>query len=70
MKDVMEAFQIFNKYISDVTHPTCCEHNRLYVLCSHSLVSEEDKVRLAALGFRAVNRGTEERFVSFRFGGV
>lgn len=66
MKDLLEAFQIFNKYIPEVKWPTHCEHDVMYVLCDPSIVSEEDKSRLKTLSFDPDR--LEKCFRSFWFG--
>lgn len=45
-----EAFTIFAKYTDD-TYPTHAEHDVLYVHVDGEKVSEEDKEKLAQLGF-------------------
>lgn len=63
MKDLIEALTIFLKY-SDDTHPTNCSHDELTVSVDPALVSEDDKGRLAELGFHP----DDDRFYSYRFG--
>lgn len=65
MNDLIEALTIFAKYTSD-KHPTCCEHDILYVLVDPAEVTTEDRVRLEALSFRAQKR--DHNFYSNRFG--
>lgn len=65
MKDLLEAFQIFNKYISQVEHPTICEHDEMFVMCDPTLVSDADKVRLSELSFTPTD---DFSFSSYRFG--
>ena len=65
MKDLLEAFTLFAKYTSEA-HPTCCEHDVLYVLVDPADVSPEDRVRLEALGFDAYE--SDRNFQSTRFG--
>ena len=65
MNDLLEAFTLFAKYTSD-RHPTCCEHDVLYVLVDPADVTAEDRVRLEALGFDA-HEG-DQNFQSTRFG--
>jgi len=67
--DLIKALQIFLKY-GDPSSPTHCEHDQLYVDIDPTLVSDEDKVVLDALGFFPGNDGdgTEDGFMSFRFG--
>jgi len=66
VKDLIEALQIFAKYIPDVATPTSCDHDVLYVDCDPDLVDPNDEERLRELSF-LVN---EEWgcFMSFRFG--
>ena len=65
MKDLIEALTIFAKYTDD-EHPTCCEHDELYVLVDPAKVTAEDRVRLDALGFAAQEH--DGNFRSSRFG--
>ena len=65
MKDLLEALAIFAKYTDDA-HPTCCEHDTLYVLVDPAQVAAEDRSRLETLGFTAQER--DANFLSFRFG--
>lgn len=57
MNDLIEALQIFNKYLQkDPTnyhnqYPTGCCHDVLWVYVEPDMVSDEDKERLAELGF-------------------
>lgn len=57
MNDLIEALQIFNKYLQKDTtnyhnqYPTGCEHDILRVYVEPDTVSDEDKERLAKLGF-------------------
>jgi len=51
MKKLIEALNIFLKYMENVNYPTHCEHDVLHVACDPSLVSEEDKAKLDELGF-------------------
>lgn len=66
MKELIEAFQIFNKYTDD---EECiqCDHDIMYVAIPCEFVSEEDKNRLEELGFHADEEdlGT---FYSFKYG--
>lgn len=51
MKDLLEAFTIFAKYIVEA-YPTCCEHDVLYVHgAGYNDMSGEDAARLVELGF-------------------
>jgi hypothetical protein len=63
---LIEAFQIFKKYIPDEGNPTSCDHDTLYVLVDPAIVTAEDRERLELLGFIAKER--DENFYSFRFG--
>ena len=65
MNDLIEALTIFAKYTSD-NHPTCCEHDILYVLVDPAQVTTEDRERLGVLGFRA--QESDRNFYSNRFG--
>jgi hypothetical protein len=65
VNDLIEALTIFAKYTS-AAHPTCCEHDELYVLVDPTTVTAEDRVRLDALGFVAQER--DGNFRSSRFG--
>lgn len=66
MKDLIEALTIFAKY-TDKRHPTCCEHDVMYVQVNPSIVTAADVERLEALGFHA-DRDDLENFNSSRFG--
>lgn len=61
--DLIEALQIFEKYIGD-DFPTNCSHDELWVCVDPSLVNSEDKRRLDELGFFE----SDEAFKSFTFG--
>jgi hypothetical protein len=63
VSDLIKALQIFLKY-GDPSHPTCCEHDTLYVSIDPELVSKEDEAILDGLGFFKGSDG----FKSFRFG--
>ena len=65
MKDLIEALTIFAKY-TDARHPTCCEHDVLYVLVDPAQVTTEDRARLEALGFEPQEH--DRNFTSNRFG--
>lgn len=65
MNDLLEAFTIFAKYTSS-RHPTCCEHDVLYVLVDPAKVTPDDLARLEALGF--VAHEGDSNFQSVRFG--
>lgn len=65
MKDLIEALTILSKYANE-EYPTHCEHDVLLVVGITQDVSEEDRVRLDALGFFW---NTEfDAWSSFRFG--
>jgi hypothetical protein len=68
MKDLIEALQIFAKYIPafDDSSWTACDHDVLYVCCPEELVSEEDVRRLEELSF--ILNEDDGGFMSFRFG--
>ncbi len=68
MNDLIEALQIFQKYMpEDVRCPTHCEHDTLYICCVEpDDVSLEDIDRLKGLGFFVPEE--EDCFMSFRFG--
>jgi hypothetical protein len=64
--ELIEAFTIFKKY-DDVSYPTSCDHDVLYVCgISPSIVSEEDIARLDELGFIASH--DDDNFYSYRYG--
>ena len=65
MNDLIAALTIFAKYTSEA-HPTCCEHDVLYVLVDPAVVSTEDRGRLEELGFTAQEH--DHNFRSYRFG--
>ena len=65
MRDLLEALTIFAKY-TDAAHPTCCEHDVLYVLVDPAQVAAEDRTRLEALSFIA--QESDHNFRSSRFG--
>ena len=65
MRDLLEALTIFAKY-TDAAHPTCCEHDVLYVLVDPAEVTAEDRARLEALSFDAQDH--DRNFTSNRFG--
>jgi len=66
MKDLLEAFEIFNKYIPDKKYPTHCEHDTLYVLCPPSKLSETDLARVKELGF--IPSVNDPSFYSYKYG--
>lgn len=66
MRDLIEALQIFMKYCGNVSYPTTCDHDMLFVNCvSPDEVSDEDKIKLETLGFIPYE---DFAFVSYRFG--
>ena len=72
MDKLIEALQIFLKY-GNPLYPTHCEHDTLYICgIDPKVVSEEDKKRLAKLGFFVKGEEDDEdegnSFMSFRFG--
>lgn len=68
MKGLIEALQIFLKY-GDPDHPTHCEHDILMIVgIDPAEVSDEDKVKLADLGFFVGREFGEEAFQSYRYG--
>jgi hypothetical protein len=71
MKDLIEALQIFDKYIVPGTaserFPTNCEHDVLCVcVATREDISEEDVARLSELGFDWNDE--YDAWSSFRFG--
>lgn len=69
MKDLIEALTILSKY-TDVDYPTHCEHDVMQVNVDPSLVTDDDRAKLASLGFEAFEGGDGEDpdFRSYRFG--
>lgn len=65
LSHLIEALQILLKY-GDISYPTHCEHDVLYVSICPGNVSQDDSARLEELGFNADY--DEEAFSSFRFG--
>lgn len=63
MDDLIEALQIFRKYVRS-QFPTHCEHDILYVLADPMVMSIEDKERLEELHFHSDG----EAFYSHYFG--
>jgi hypothetical protein len=66
MKNLIEALQIFAKYMEDVDLPTHCEHDELFVMVDPAVVSKEDKKRLKTLTFTPSSDG--DTFSSFYYG--
>lgn len=62
---LVEALQIFDKYLTEDQFFTHCEHDELLVVVEESTVSLEDALRLNELGFHANSDGI---FRSFRHG--
>ena len=50
MDNLIEALQIMRKY-ANPKFPTHCEHDVMYVAVNPDLVSDDDLVKLAELGF-------------------
>lgn len=63
MNDLIEALTIFAKYTSH-SHPTCCEHDVMYVLVDPQAMSLEDIERVTQLSFEP----GDTNFYSNRFG--
>lgn len=66
MNDLIEALNIFLKYIGNEKYPTWAEHDEFGVNCPIENMSEEDIKKLDELGFFWDNN--YECFISFRFG--
>jgi hypothetical protein len=66
MDDLIEALQILRKY-GNPDYPTHCEHDVMTVGINPEDVSEEDIIKLDALGFFA-SSDYDECFQSFKFG--
>lgn len=66
MNDLIEALQIFTKYVGDDRNVSC-EHDVMYIQCNPETVASEDIERLEELGFYA---DTDDlmNFYSYRFG--
>ncbi len=65
MDDLIKALTILRKY-GNPEYPTHCGHEVMYINIPHSEVSEEDLMRLEALGFDKENGGTG--FRSYKYG--
>ena len=65
VKAIVEALQIFDKYMSENQYFVHCEHDRLHIAVEAKLVSETDQIRLLELGFREDENGI---FFSTRYG--
>jgi hypothetical protein len=63
LSELIEALQICLKY-GDVSYPTHCEHDTLYLCIEAKKFSQEDKDKLKTLGFIE----HEEGFKSYKFG--
>lgn len=66
MNDLLQAMQIFAKYIPNEKYPTWCEHDVLHVCCDGTKVTEQDKSMLDILGFHYNEEDND--FYSFKFG--
>jgi hypothetical protein len=66
--DLIEALQIFNKYMKKQSgSPTHCVHDELWVYgVDTAAMTEQDKVRLDELGFTYVER--KDGWRSYTFG--
>lgn len=65
MNDLIEALNIFNKYISPFNrYPTWCAHDVFAVCVNPAAVSDEDIETLKKLSFMPNN----DCFISYRFG--
>lgn len=67
LSQLIEALQIALKY-GDIRNPTHCEHDKLALCLDPAKVSEEDKKKLASLGFHENKDGEGGDFYSYRFG--
>lgn len=67
MNDLIEALNIFKKYMGDVKYPTWAEHDEFGVCCGNENITEEDIKRLDELGFFYDDE--YDCFKSFRYGG-
>lgn len=65
MNDLIKALQIMLKH-GDVSRPTHCEHDMLYVFPNSMDFTEEEFTELEELGFYPDNE--QEGFYSFRYG--
>ena len=65
MEDLIKALQIFLKY-GNISYPTHCEHDVMYITTEWDIVSDEDKVELDTLGFHQSD--IHDGFKSYRFG--
>jgi hypothetical protein len=66
---LIEAFTIFRKY-GEITRPTHCDHDVMYVCVDPDTVSQADQMRLEELGFLPSkdNEAAGDCFLSFRYG--
>lgn len=62
--DLIEALQIFKKYIGD-DYPTNCSHDELFVNVDPEKVPEAEVIRLDELGFFV---SEYDGFSSYKFG--
>lgn len=65
MKHLIKALTILSKY-TESEYVTSCEHGMLYVHIDPKLVSEEDRIKLDAIGFYADY--SSYNFTSFAYG--
>lgn len=65
LSELIQALQIILKY-GDTQYPTNCVHDALYVFPAQQ-VSEEDIIKLEALGF-IPDDDIVESFISYKFG--
>ena len=65
MDDLIEALKIFRKY-GNPEWPTHCEHDVMYISIDYDSVSDEDREKLAVLGFEEYEE--DNKFMSFKFG--
>lgn len=64
--DLIEGLTLLAQHPTDTISPLHCEHDELTVLADPTAFTDEERARLADLGFR-VGDG-DECFYSFRFG--
>lgn len=65
MEDLILALQILSKY-ENLSYPTHCEHDVLWVIIDPELVGPEDTEALDGLGFFADER--DGCFKSYKYG--
>jgi hypothetical protein len=69
LKDLIEALEIFNKYIPNEQWPTHCEHDVLQVqVREEHKMSTKDIERVTALGFHYDDDPDRDCWCSYRFG--